>query len=151
MTTRALLSSIFIVLLCGAAGCLDIRNFEGDYSGMVMEEEAIRQGFASGTKVDSLLLRNVDLHSITATMTTSDGKFNSTPLTRVAKYSNDVFSSLTFDGNPVRSFLHFAPLETEKSGCPAMVLISLFGDDHVEARVIRGNDLFGLFRLERKP
>ncbi len=29
------------------------------------------------------------------------------------------------------------------------MVISLFSDDHVELRVIRGNDLFGVFSLQR--
>lgn len=141
---------LLAALTVTGVGCLDVRDFEGEWQGAVISEEAIRQGFATGTTVAPLTLKGVDLNRVSATLTTSDGKFNKTALTRVAKFSNDTLSSLVFEGNDVRSYMFNARLDSETSGCPATVLISLFSDDHVEARVIRANDLFGVFHLTRK-
>ncbi len=139
------------LLLLAAGGCMDIRAFEGDWSGPVVQEPAVRQGFAADARVVRLRLADVDLSGVSATLTTSDGKFYETALQPVTRFTNDVLSSLTFDGDPVRSYLHSAALATDPScPCPAMVLISLYGDDHVELRVMRGDDLFGLFRLRRE-
>lgn len=132
-----------------APGCVDVRDFAGRWTGGVVAEPEVRQGFTEETRVDPLELDNVDLQGITATLTTSDGKFASTPLSEVRKFSSDALASMTFDGNPLRSFLLFGALEQEDPGCSALVVVSLFGDDHVELRVLRGNDLFGVFRLER--
>ena len=96
------------------------------------------------------MLSDVDLHALDAVLTTSDGKFAATRLQRVQKFSSDVLASLSFDGNPIRSYLLFARLASETtSGAPAMIIVSLFGDEHVELRIIRGNDLFGVFHLTR--
>ncbi len=141
---------LLAALTLGLVGCLDVRDFEGEWQGAVITEDAIRQGFATGTMVAPLTLKDVDLNKVAATLSTSDGKFNKTALTRVAKFSNDTLSGLVFEGNDVRTYMFNARLHSETSGCPATVLISLFSDDHVEARVIRGNDLFGIFHLTRK-
>jgi len=131
-------------------GCVDVRNFEGTWSGPIVSEEAVRQGFGLDATVELLTLTHVDLQAVTATLTLNDGKFKETRLTRVLKFSNDALASLTFDGSPLRSYFLFAPLETDTAGPPAMVVLSLFGDEHIEVRVFRTNDLFGVFYLHRK-
>ncbi len=131
-------------------GCVDMRSFEGQWSGTIVAEEALRQGFTVNTEVELLQLDQVNLQQITATLTTSDGQFRATPLTRMEKFSYDVLSSLTFDGNPLRTYLLFAPPAAAPGGELAYCFISLFGDNHVELRVLQGNALFGLFNLYRK-
>ncbi len=136
-------------LTLGLWGCVDMRSFEGPWSGKIVAEEALRQGFSVDTEVALLQLDQVDLLQITATLTTSDGQFQATPLTRMEKFSYDVLSSLTFDGNPLRTYLLFAPPAAAAGGELAYCFISLFGDNHVELRVLQGNELFGLFNLYR--
>ncbi len=137
----------FLVL---AGGCLDVRDFEGSWAGAIVAEEAVRQGFGASVKVDPLVLADVDLVKLSATLTTSDGKFQASTLQRVTRFTADTMASMSFDTSPVRSYLHYAPPSAESGGCNAMVLISLFGDEHVEVRIIRGNDLFGVFSLKRQ-
>lgn len=140
-----------LLSLCGGlCACVDVRSFEGQWSGKIVVEEALRQGFAADAEVGLLQLDHLDLQLVTATLTTSDGKFQATPLTRMEKFSFDVLSSLTFDGNPLRTYLLFAPPATASASELAYCFISLFGDNHVELRVLRGNELFGLFNLYRK-
>ena len=127
-----------------------MRGFEGDWAGSIISEQAVRQGFSRAVTVNPLTLENVDLNRVSATLTTSDGKFKDARLTRVTRFTADPMASMSFDTSPVRSYMHFAPLTSEPKGCDAMVLISLFGDEHVEVRIIRGNDLFGVFNLKRK-
>ena len=146
---RALPGLLALSMLVASA-CLDVREFQGSWSGSIIAEEALRQGFADTVKVDPLVLSNVDLLKLSATLTTSDGKFKETTLTRVTRFTADTLASMSFDTSPVRSYLHYAPLASEKQGGDAMVLISLFGDEHVEVRIIRGNDLFGVFSLTQK-
>ena len=138
-------TALFLCVLAG--GCLDVRDFEGSWAGEIISEASVRQGFVATARVDQLTLSNVDLNRMNATLTTSDGKFSNTRLNRVIRYTADPMASMSFDSDPVRSYLHFAPLSNETRGCDAMVLISLFGDKHVEMRIIRGNDLFGVFKL----
>jgi hypothetical protein len=130
-------------------GCVDVRNFEGSWSGRIVTEEAVRQGFSVSTQVERLEMSEVSLQTISANLTTDDGRFERTPLQRVIKLANDSLASLTFDGAPLRSYLLFAPLVGELTQSPASIVISLFGDDHLELRIFRGNDLFGVFNLNR--
>ena len=67
----------------------------------------------------------------------------------MVKSSNDSLASLTFDGYPLRSYLLFAPPRGEPDPWPAMMVVSLFSDERVELRILRGNDLFGVFNLKR--
>jgi hypothetical protein len=142
--------ALVVFSLAAMSGCTDLRSYAGRWSGSVVSEEAVRQGFAMDTLADPLELSNVDLQGLTASLTLSDGKFQETRLTRVIRFSSDSMASLSFEGSPLRSYLLFAPLESEPTGWPASVVISLFADDHVELRIIRGNDLFGVFYLRRK-
>jgi hypothetical protein len=141
--------ALLVVLAVTTGACVDVRNFAGSWSGRVISEEAVRQGFAADARVDLLTLESVDLQSVSATVTLSDGRFKATRLQRVVKFSNDALASLSFEGNPLRSYLLYSPLETDPGGWPANVVVSLFGDDHVEMRMVRGNDLFGVFLLHR--
>lgn len=140
-----------IALVSGllVSGCVDVRSFAGGWIGSVVSEPAVRQGFPPDARVELLTLKDVDLQGVTATLTTSDGRFANSRMTRVIKAANDAIASVTFDGGPLRTYLLFAPLASEPSGTPASIWISLFGDDHIELRILRGNDLFGVFNLER--
>jgi len=138
------------VALCLLSGCTDVRDFAGSWSGKVVAEEAVRQGFSPEASVELLTLNDIDLQSMTATLTTDDGKFKGTPLVRIEKSASDALASLSFTGAPLRSYLLFAPLASELSSCPASMVISLFSDDHVELRIFRANELFGVFNLHRK-
>jgi hypothetical protein len=133
----------------GPTACVDIRDYESRWRGAIVPEAVVRQGFTANVTVDPLELTNVDLQGLTARLTTSDGKFKAADLTSVVKFSADNLASLDFDGNPLRSYLLYARLSAEPTACPAQMVISLFSDDHVELRVIRGNDLFGIFSLRR--
>jgi hypothetical protein len=151
MRTVSVRSIVVLLAVAGVwAGCIDVRDFEGIWTGRIVSEPAVRQGFTDEAVVDALGLRNVDFEGVTAILTTSDGKFRGTRLTRVVKASNDTLATLTFDGDPLRSYLLFAPLHSDKEGWPASMVISLFADDHVELRILRGNDLFGVFFLSRR-
>jgi hypothetical protein len=147
---RTLLWLVTAALCLGGTGCIDVREYQGEWLGRVASEPAVRQGFAEGVRVEPLVLDKVDLEVISATLTTTDGKFKRTPLSRVVKFSNDTLASLTFDGDPLRSYLLFSPLASESGAPPAMMVISLFTDDRVELRILRGNDLFGVFHLTRR-
>jgi hypothetical protein len=152
MTARALLTRVLLTLLAvELAACVDVRSFAGTWSGAIIADEPVRQGFAADARVESLLLANVDLRSVTASLSTNDGRFHDSTLVPVHKAASDSLATLTFDGSPLRSYLFFSPTLNEAQAGPAWELVSLFSDDHVELRVIRGNDLFGVFQLYRAP
>lgn len=139
-------------------GCVDLRAFGGSWSGPIVEEPAIRQGFSADVEVDPLELSDVSLDGLSAKLTTSDDKFDATRLIPVTRAGNDALASLTFDGDPLRSYLLYAHVEdsdhssstSSSAARTALVLVSLFSDDRVELRILRSNSLYGVFRLERQ-
>jgi hypothetical protein len=140
---------LLLPLLLAPSACVDVRSFAGSWSGPIVPDDTVRQGFNSDARVDELLLGEVDLRGLTASLSSSDGRFHQTVLTPVSKVANDPLASLTFDGSPLRTYLLFGALASEPQAPPAWTLVSLFSDDHVELRVIRGNDLFAVFQLNR--
>lgn len=144
-----MVAAVLVVLTLTSGGCIDVRDYAGTWVGDIVSEKRVRQGFEDSVRVEPLVLEDVDLEAVSATLTTTDGKFYRTRLTRVNKFSNDTLASLTFDGDPLRSYLLFAPLDHEPDAWPAMMVISLFTDDRVELRILRGNNLFGVFNLKR--
>ena len=145
---RARMAFAALVVLA-AGGCVDLRDFKGNWSGEVVDEAAILAGFDAAARVDLLQLDDVTQQSMTARLTTSDGSFANTELVHVSKSTADALATLTFDGNPLQTYLLFAPL-ANSVGDDALLVLSLHGDDHLELRIIRSNDLFGVFYLERK-
>ena len=151
-------------IVCGAAlaastGCIDLRDFEGQWTGDIIREPEVRQGFSEDARVDPLELSNITIQRLSARLTTTDDKFADTPLNRITRAANDALGSLSFEGDPLRNYLLLGELQAEPlqtpagsvsvDGGPAPIIVSLFSDDHVELRVLRGNDLFGLFYLQR--
>jgi hypothetical protein len=145
-SSRAALAALTAL---AAGGCVDLRDFKGNWSGEIVDEPAIRAGFEATARVEALQLDEVTQPSVTARLTTNDGTFANTALVHVTKSTADALATLTFDGNPLQTYLLFAPL-ANSAGDDALLVLSLYGDDHLELRVIRSNDLFGVFYLERK-
>lgn len=136
-------------MLGAFGGCVDVRAYEGSWAGAVLEDPAVRSGFAADTRVDALVLADVTLRSLSATLTTSDGRFSQTALQPVTRGGADALASLTFDGDPLRSYLLWAPVAADPRSATAMVILSLFDNDRVELRVFDRDELFGVFPLRR--
>jgi len=149
-TPQLVLLAALISLAATAGACVDVRAFAGSWSGEIVAEPAIRQGFTEDTRVAPLVLSNLSNNSVTATLTTSDGRFDNAPVAPIVKAGADVLASMTFDGDPLRNYVLFATLSSEPTTSPATVILSLFADDHVELRAFRGNDLYGVFYLRRR-
>ncbi|MCA9665772.1 MAG: hypothetical protein KC503_09300 [Myxococcales bacterium] len=147
--TAHLRAALVLVLAASVAGCVDVRSFEGEWRGSIVEDPAVRQGFSPDAEVAPLMLAGITLQTLDATLTTNDGKFSATPLTRVSRASSDALGSLTFEGDPLRSYLLFGPVNEASEGGPATMIVSLYGDSHVEMRIFRGSDIFGVFYLRR--
>lgn len=146
-----LFTALLLPLLAGA--CTDLRGYAGSWRGTIVAEPAVRQGFDENTRVTELLLDEVALTTVRATLTTADGRFDKTQLTRFFKSASDELASLTFESDPLRSYLMFGTPAREPDGGAgaALFVISLFPDDKIHLRVMRGNDLYGVFYLERGP
>lgn len=143
-----------LVLLAGiclaASGCLDVRDFEGTWTGQrVGESDVLRRGFADNATA-TLAIEHADLRDMDARLTIA-GVLDSAVVAPISGAEADVLSSMTFEGSPARVFLAFA--STVDGGGDALVMIALYNDPRVDVRVMRGGDmpLYGIFSLRSGP
>lgn len=153
------MSNRWLIMLAGMAalaipGCLDVRDFEGTWSGArVGEADVLRRGLADPAAdsplTASLVIERATLGSLAARLTIA-GLFDDARITPIPGAEADVLATMSFDGAPARVFLAFAP--TLDSGGDALVMVALYDDPRVELRVLRGgtsSEIYGIFSLQR--
>lgn len=143
---------LLTILLLGALpGCTDIRDYTGTWSGQIEQQVDLRQGLDEDTTI-TLTISQMDRSSLTGRVTITPGSgqvgaFTDAELVPVDKARNDVLGGLSFDGDPIGTYLAFiAPDDPAEDH--ALVLISAHTDKRLEVRVIR-HDLYGVFKLSR--
>ena len=137
---RSLLVATLVV-----AGCQDLRSYRGSWSGGLTGDPNLAAGF-SGEATATLTIDSAD-HLALAGRLTLPGLFDGAAVDSVRRASGDALGAIKVGASPLRSYVAFAqPL----AGTPALVVASLFADDRVELRIIRGTDeLYGVFLLTR--
>ncbi len=134
-------------------GCLDVREFEGTWTGdRVGDSPELRRGFAEDARAE-LVVRDVDLRSLDATLTI-DGVFDNATVAPIPGAEADVLASMTFDSAPSRIYLSF--VQSSDGNGDAMVMVAFYDDPRIDVRVLRGNgnaggELYGIFTLHRGP
>jgi hypothetical protein len=153
--------SLWPLCLSLALGCSDLDEYQGSFRGLVVgteENSFVRRGFPAGTELQ-LAFDPALARSAPGTITTSDGRFDETPLLFIAPLEHDELSLYDFPGGRVENFV-FASRSEAREGAPArdcLVFLSLMQDDAIEIRILSGagdeaaGDLFGLFRVRRSP
>lgn len=148
-SVRALLLLCPVLLAASlASGCLDVRDFEGPWSGSrVGDNQLLREGFAEQASAQ-LTVEDISLRSLSATLTI-DGLFDNAPVVPIPGAEADVLTSMSFDGSPARVFMAF--VDTVDGGGQAMVMVALFDDPRLVVRILRGGSmpLYGIFSLTR--
>jgi hypothetical protein len=136
------ISLIAVALL--AAGCEDIRRLEGDWSGPVSGDPAHRQGFSADTVMRATVIA-VSRRAIE--MTVDLPPLGPLPFQPIRHAADDALGDMRLDGEPLRTFLGYLRPAT---GEPFLVVVSLFSEDRIDVRVIRGPDeSYGVFALRR--
>lgn len=139
---------LLLVVVALAGACTQLDDFTGTWTGSVVHPEAVRAGFSEHATA-SLSLEVLDVAEATGSLTTDatdEGRFDAAPLTRPRWLSSDALSTLAFDGADFANYLFFA---RPARGDPALVVVSLDPEDRIELRILRGEDLFGVFELTR--
>jgi len=137
-----------LALLLTPAACVQLEDYTGTWSGSVLADDAVRAGFAPETTA-TLELDVRGRSDASGTLTTEGtgiGRFVSAELVPWPELSADALSTLVFDGADFVNYLFFARPE---GGDPALVVVSLDPEERVALRVLRGEDLFGVFPLGR--
>jgi len=132
--------------LTALAACQDLRDFRGTWTGSRVGDDPVRRGFDDDVQA-TLEIEQVDLQTLVGRLSTNDDRFARATIAPVTAAEADVLSTISFDGAPVRVFLAFA--QASDGGGDALAVVSLYSDDRVELRVMRGGDLplYGIFPL----
>ena len=154
------MAKLVVVLsaLVALGGCRSLDDYRGTWSGSIEASEDVREGFAEGTEL-TLEIRDLDERQIDATITTcvrgfaqdqcAPGRFQNAPLAMMEKARNDDLGTLQFGGEPYAVYLTTAqpadPAEEE-----VIAIVSLHSENRVEVRLLRGSDLYGVFRLRKQ-
>jgi hypothetical protein len=133
-----------ILVALVATGCEDIRRFEAEWAGSVSADPAHRQGFAEGTPM-RVTISAVSRRGLEATVALPPEA--ALPFLPIAHASDDALGDLRLDGEPLRTYLGFL---RPPGGEPYLAVVSLFSEDRIDVRVIRGpNEAYGVFALHR--
>ena len=159
MAVRALAGSgrRGLVLLCAllAAGCNDVRDFRGTWEGRrVGDDPALLVGtFGTVPGPPSLeppavvTITTLDRHGMHGHLAI-EGAID-TALDSLPGAEADVLAGITFDGAPLRVYMAFVAVA---EGGDAMAIVSLYEDDRVDLRLLRGGSspLYAIYSLGRR-
>ncbi len=148
-------SLVVLSVLFALGGCQGLDRFRGTWEGSIDSSPDVREGFGEGTEL-TLEIHDLDERQIHASITTcvrgfdedrcSPGRFQQTPLVMLEKARNDSLGSMQFGGEPYAVYVTTAkpadPAEAE-----VLAIVSLHSQDRVEVRLLRGSELYGVFRL----
>ncbi|MCG8420054.1 MAG: hypothetical protein MJE77_19165 [Proteobacteria bacterium] len=136
-----------LAVAIAAMGCLDVRDFEGVWTGpRVGDLPVLQRGIARDANA-TLVIEEAELHSLSARLSI-DGLFENAQIIPIPGAEADVLASISFDGAPARVYLSF--VDTTDGDGNALVVISLHHSERVYLRAMRGNParLYAIFALE---
>lgn len=134
------------VLAVVAAGCSDLRDYRGDWSGpRVGDAPIVKVGVRDGAFA-TLTIDDIDAHGLRARMSI-DGLVSNGLIESLPGAEADALANMTFAGSPLRVYLAF--LAIPDGGGEALTLIALYDDHRVETRVLRGGatPLYAIFAM----
>jgi hypothetical protein len=153
-----------LALLASSLGCQDISRFSSSndhYEGAVVQSSFVRALIGPDVRL-CLTLSTDRLQDTPGVISTSDGRFGSTPLRPIPQIWHDPLSTLSFGEGREKNLVYVA--SSKDNGGDVMVVVSLMKSGSVEVRLLRGapdpdagsasgspTNLFAVFYLERAP
>ncbi len=152
-----------LALSLGLHGCRDTARYSshGDhYEGEIVNASFVRAQFGEGLRM-CLVLDAEHLQSTPGTISSSDGRFQATPLRPIPQIWHDPLSTLSFGEGRRQNFVYVAsPVSSSGTAEDVMVFLSLMASGDVEVRLVRGapqtdaaatasSPMFGIFPLVR--
>jgi hypothetical protein len=134
------------LVLLTLLACNDLRDFRGSWTGgRVGDAPVLRVGAGD---VCTLAIDGIDAHGLTARISI-ENLLPETQLVSLEGAEADVLGNLTFAGNPLRVYLGFVPVPD--LGGDAFVVISLYDDNRVQVRVLRGGvqPIYAIYALSQ--
>jgi hypothetical protein len=134
------------LVLLTLLACNDLRDFRGSWTGgRVGDAPVLRVGAGDAC---TLAIDGIDAHGLTARISI-ENLLPETQLVSLEGAEADVLGNLTFAGNPLRVYLGFVPVPD--LGGDAFVVISLYDDNRVQVRVLRGGvqPIYAIYALSQ--
>ncbi len=153
-TARAIaLGALGVLAVTLGPGCQDLREYAGDWSGELSADPALAHGFAPGTTVNADVSA-ADRDGIAFVLTLDpDGPAAPAPagppapFVPIRRAAGDILGEMQLPGEPLRTFVGFVQPPGEQ---PYLAVVSLYPENRLELRLIRGADeAYGVFSLRR--
>lgn len=131
-----------LLLLPLAAGCHDLSSYSTDssaqYVGCVVPASFVLAGVSPTTEL-CLKLDGSHLEDAPGTVSSSDGRFQSTPLRPIPQIWSDPLSTFTFGDGHTKDLLYMATPRVDAGAAGDItVVVSLMVGRSVEVRLLRG-------------
>ena len=152
--TRRLVPPVLLgwLAVVGWLGCTDIRDYEGTWTGPIVTNPTLREGFEPSTTA-TLVVTRIDRSELEGWVTLGPAQditagFTDATLIPVSRAGSDVLGDLSFDGDPIATYLFYLEPD-DPAEEHATVLISAHPGKHIEMRIFR-RDLYGVFRMSKQ-
>lgn len=141
---RMLLALYLLSLTCLALACESAHDFEGVWRGPISADPHLQQGFGPSAQLTLTVIRADSDPDISAQVPGHDQPLRFEPIRRA---SADALGAMSLPGDSLRSYVgYLRPVEQE----PYLMVVTLYSQSRIEARVIRGPDeAYGVFRLAK--
>jgi hypothetical protein len=127
------------------AGCQDLREYAGTWTGEVSGDPELAHGFAPASNI-SVEISSANRDAIAFSVQLAPGA-PAAPFQPIRRAAGDALGDVQFAGGPLRTFFGYV---TPPGEAPYLAIISLFAEARVELRLIRGiDDAYGVFALHR--
>ena len=147
-----------LLLAAGLSACMKLSEFRGTWSGTIEQSEDVRAGFGPGTEL-TLNIEGITERVMSGTISTcvrgfeqdqcQPGRFQDAVLNPLEKAQNDDLRTMTFGGDPYAVYL-FTVQPADPNDTAMLCIVSVHSEHRVEVRLLRGQDVFGVFRLKKQ-
>ncbi len=129
-------------LLLAAASCTDLSTWatssSKQFAGCVVGADFVLAGVSPTTEL-CLTFDPANLQTSPGTLTSTDGRFNATPLRSIPQLWNDPLSTFNFGEGRTKNLIYMATPSADAGGGPDVtVVVSLMEGGNVEVRLVRG-------------
>jgi hypothetical protein len=134
-----------LAMLAALAGCDDLRQFSGDWRGTLSADPNHQHGFLPGGTM-AATVGTVSRYTIELQVMLP-GRTTPAPFIPIRHAVDDVLGDVRLPGDPLRTYFGFL---TPPAGEPFLTVVSLYSEDRIEVRLIRGpEETYAVFYLTR--
>lgn len=127
-------------------GCQDLREYTGSWEGTVSGDPALSHGFAPTTQVTAEFTA-ASHEGVAFTLVLKPG-IQAAHFVPIKRAAGDLLADVELPGEPLRTFFGF--VDPPGGAEPYLTIVSLYPENRVELRLIRGaDDAYGVFSLHR--